>query len=85
MKIKLNIKSIILMTAIVLASMLFINISFAADTGKVTVETDQGPVHRTTVNTNSSTTSSNNNDNSKLWGCCICLIFIFIIFAIFGH
>lgn len=39
MKIKLNIKSIILMTAIVLASMLFINISFAADTGKVTVET----------------------------------------------
>lgn len=39
MKIKLNIKSIILMSAIVLASMLFINISFAADTGKVTVET----------------------------------------------
>ncbi|ALT67864.1 zinc-ribbon domain-containing protein [Methanobrevibacter millerae] len=52
---------------------------------KVTVETDQGPVHRTTVNTNSSTTANNNNDNSKLWGCCICLIFIFIIFAIFGH
>ena len=39
MKIKLNIKSIILMAAIVLASMLFINISFAADTGKVTVDT----------------------------------------------
>ena len=39
MKIKLNIKSIILMTIIALASLLFINISFAANTGKVIVET----------------------------------------------
>lgn len=39
MKIKLNIKSIILMTIIALASLLFINISFAANTGKVLVET----------------------------------------------
>lgn len=39
MKIKLNIKSIILMTIITLASLLFINISFAANTGKVLVET----------------------------------------------
>lgn len=39
MKIKLNIKSIIFMTIIALASLLFINISFAANTGKVLVET----------------------------------------------
>lgn len=39
MKIKLNIKSIALMTIISLTSMLFINISFAANTGKITVET----------------------------------------------
>ena len=39
MKIKLNIKSIIFMTIIAMASLLFINISFAANTGKVIVET----------------------------------------------
>ena len=39
MKIKLNIKSIIFMTLIAIASLLFINISFAANTGKVLVET----------------------------------------------
>ena len=39
MKIKLNIKSIIFMTIIALASLLFINISFAANTGKVLAET----------------------------------------------
>lgn len=39
MKIKLNIKSIIFMTTIAVASLLFINISFAANTGKVLVET----------------------------------------------
>ena len=39
MKIKLNIKSIIFMAIIAMASLLFINISFAANTGKVMVET----------------------------------------------
>lgn len=39
MKIKLNIKSIIFMAIISIASLLFINISFAANTGKVIVET----------------------------------------------
>ncbi len=39
MKIKLNIKSIIFMTIIAIASLLFINISFAANTGKIVVET----------------------------------------------
>lgn len=39
MKIKLNIKSIIFMTIIAIATLLFINISFAANTGKVVVET----------------------------------------------
>lgn len=39
MKIKLNIKSIIFMAIISMASLLFINISFAANTGKVIVET----------------------------------------------
>lgn len=39
MKIKLNIKSIIFMAIIAMASLLFINISFAANTGKVIVET----------------------------------------------
>ena len=39
MKIKLNIKSIIFMTIIAMVTLLFINISFAANTGKVVVET----------------------------------------------
>lgn len=39
MKIKLNIKGIIFMSIITMASLLFINISFAANTGKVIVET----------------------------------------------
>ena len=39
MKIKINIKSIIFMTVITIASLLFINISFAANTGKIIVET----------------------------------------------
>lgn len=39
MKIKINIKSIIFMTLIALASLLFINISFAANMGKITTET----------------------------------------------
>ena len=39
MKIKLNIKGIIFMSIIAMASLLFINISFAANTGKVIVET----------------------------------------------
>lgn len=39
MKFKINIKSIIFMTIIALASLLFINISFAGNTGKITVET----------------------------------------------
>lgn len=39
MKIKLNIKSVIFMTIIAIATLLFINISFAANTGKVVVET----------------------------------------------
>ena len=39
MKVKMNIKSIIFMAAIALASLLFINISFAANTGKIIVET----------------------------------------------
>lgn len=39
MKIKINIKSIIFMALIALASLLFINISFAANTGKITTET----------------------------------------------
>ena len=39
MKIKLNIKSTIFMALIAMASLLFINISFAANTGKVMVET----------------------------------------------
>ena len=39
MKIKLNIKGIIFMAIIAMASLLFINISFAANTGKVIVET----------------------------------------------
>ena len=39
MKIKLNIKSIIFMAIIAIASMLFINISFAGNTGKIIVET----------------------------------------------
>ena len=39
MKIKLHIKSIIFMAIIAMASLLFINISFAANTGKVIVET----------------------------------------------
>lgn len=39
MKMKINIKSIIFMTLIALASLLFINISFAANMGKITTET----------------------------------------------
>lgn len=39
MKIKINIKSIIFMALIAIASLLFINISFAANTGKITTET----------------------------------------------
>lgn len=39
MKIKLNIKSIILMTTIAMSMLLFMNISFAANTGKIVVET----------------------------------------------
>lgn len=39
MKIKINIKSIIFMTIITIASLLFINISFATNTGKIIVET----------------------------------------------
>ncbi|MEE1156828.1 MAG: zinc-ribbon domain-containing protein [Methanobrevibacter sp.] len=51
---------------------------------KVTVEDSNGPIRKTTVNTNSSGTNTQKSD-SKWWGCCICLIFLFIIFAIFGH
>ena len=50
---------------------------------KVTVEDSNGPI-RTTVNTNSSSTNTQKND-SKWWACCICIIFLFIIFAILGH
>lgn len=39
MKIKINIKSIIFMTILSIASLLFINISFATNTGKIVVET----------------------------------------------
>lgn len=39
MKIRINIKSIIFMTLIALASLLFINISFAANTGKIAIDT----------------------------------------------
>lgn len=39
MKIKINIKSIIFMTLIAIASLLFINISFAGNTGKIITET----------------------------------------------
>ena len=39
MKSKMNIKSIIIMFAIAMVSMFFINISFAANTGKISVET----------------------------------------------
>ena len=39
MKVKINVKSIIFMTAIALTSLLFMNISFATNTGKVTTET----------------------------------------------
>ncbi|MBE6504362.1 MAG: zinc-ribbon domain-containing protein [Methanobrevibacter sp.] len=52
---------------------------------KVTVEDNTGPIRRTTVNRNSSTTNTKKDDDSKLWACCICLVFLFIIFAIFGH
>ena len=52
---------------------------------KVTVEINEEPVRRTTINTNSSPNTKKNNDNSWCWGCCICMIFLFIIFAIFGH
>ena len=52
---------------------------------KVTVEESAGPIRKTTVNTNSSTTNTNKDNDSKWWACCICLVFIFIIFAIFGH
>lgn len=50
---------------------------------KVTVEIDEEPV-RTTVNTNSSN-NKKDDDNTLCWGCCICMFFLFIIFAIFGH
>ncbi len=52
---------------------------------KVTVETNQGPVNTTRVNTNSSSTTINQKDDGTNWGwCCVCLIFLFIIFAIFS-
>lgn len=50
---------------------------------KVTVEDSHGPVNPT-VNTHSSTTTTKNDDNNWLW-CCVCVFFLFIIFAIFGH
>lgn len=50
---------------------------------KVRVEINEEPV-RTTVNTNSSN-NKKDDDNTLCWGCCICMFFLFIIFAIFGH
>lgn len=56
---------------------------------KVTVETDQGPIRTNTVHTSSSSANTNNNkkddDDKWCWGCCICMFFLFIIFAIAGH
>lgn len=51
---------------------------------KVTVEINEEPVRTTTVNTNSSN-NKKDDDNTLCWGCCICMFFLFIIFAIFGH
>ena len=56
---------------------------------KVTVETDEGPIRTNTVHTSSSSTNTNNKkkdgDDKWCWGCCICMFFLFIIFAIAGH
>ncbi|SDA54743.1 zinc-ribbon domain-containing protein [Methanobrevibacter millerae] len=55
---------------------------------KVTVETQppRTEVKKTTVQTNTSTTTTNNKKDSNDWIlCCVCLFFIFIIFAIVGH
>jgi hypothetical protein len=49
---------------------------------KVTVETDEGP-----VKPKSTTTSFNSkkDDGNKWYWCCICIFFLFAIFAILGH
>ncbi|MBE6509681.1 MAG: zinc-ribbon domain-containing protein [Methanobrevibacter millerae] len=55
---------------------------------KVTVEIDEGPIRPKTVNTNYSNTNTSakkDNDDKWCWGCCICMFFLFIIFAIAGH
>ena len=51
---------------------------------KVKVETNNGPVRKTTVNTNSSAKTKKDDDNTWCWACCICMFFLFIIFAIAG-
>jgi len=50
---------------------------------KVTVENDTNYTYQTTVNT--STSTSKKNDNGWCLGCCICVFFLFLIFAIAGH
>ena len=51
---------------------------------KVTVETNQGPINTQTVNTNSSTINTSKKDDNAWCLCCICVIFLFIIFAALG-
>ena len=53
---------------------------------KVKVESNTTSTYQTTVNTNTSTNNKkNNNDNGWCLGCCICVFFLFLIFAIAGH
>lgn len=51
---------------------------------KVTVENDYAPVNQT-VHTSTTTTNKKDDDDKWCWGCCICMVVLFIIFAIAGH
>lgn len=48
---------------------------------KVVVENE----HTYQQSTNNTQTSSSKSDSSDWIGCCVCLIGIFILFALFGH
>ena len=55
-------------------------INFEKEKPKVKVEPT--PIQQEKYN---NTTNNTEKNKGSIWGCCICLIFIFIIFAIFGH
>lgn len=59
-----------------------VNFEIEEEKPKVKVETT--PIQQKKQN-HTSNNNTKKSDDGLCWGCCICLIFIFIIFALFGH